>query len=239
MALGLGAILSGIGLVKGFLDGNSAKKKANAANKRANALTNRQVALFDMLQGIVEAADKGGAFDPERQIAQLEKDTARYEALDMGNTAGALRVSGYRQGDSEIGNRLDAVKLKYRNDLDTMREGIRRQSFFDRLNAYNSINPGLLSAGINQANQNAANAQAQANANSPLNLVSSIMPFLGREGGGSSGTGNANTSSTSNWALPVSYNVRDNNWGTGWMQDSVSSGKRKPWQLDVSYRGGR
>lgn len=99
------------------------------------ALTQRQIALFDSLQARYQQMKGSGAFDPTKRLEQLDADTARYEGRDAGNLAGSLRVAGYRAGDSEIGNRLDAVKTKYRAEREGLANDIRRQSTNDELAA--------------------------------------------------------------------------------------------------------
>ncbi len=232
----IGEIIAGLGLVNSLIQGNNARRDANRAAAKTESLTDRKLRLFELLQSIVENADKAGQFDPQTQINQLEKDTAKYEGLDLGNLAGALRVAGYRPGDSEIGTRLDAVKQKYRSELDTAREQIRRQSFIDKLNAYSAINPSLLDSSIqNSSNRESLARQQQANFN-PINFLGSMMPYL-EPRSSTTTTKSAAQAPDSKWSLPVSYNDPRN--GMGFMLDPVSSGRRKPWELAVSYRGGR
>lgn len=172
LTLGIGAA----GVIGNIIGNSGAQRAANRAAADARRLTDRQVKLFDQILGFADQARERGDFDPEQRIAGLERDMARYEGRDMGNTAGALRTAGYRPGDSELGTRLDAVKLKYRADLDRMRLDERRKALFDMLGAYNASNPqGLNTAiGYQQGQQQMALGQMQ----NPGQLFASIMPFL-------------------------------------------------------------
>jgi len=175
-------LLSLIPSVIGLISNQGAQKSANKAANRGKKLEDKQVQLFDTILQLVQQADQNGQFNPEQQIKQLEDDTAKYEQRDMGNLAGALRVAGYKPGDSEIGKRLDAVKTNYRTQLDSMRTNLRRGAFTDRLNAYQQVNPGMLNQGIN----NAYNSQLMAlgQMQNPAGLFGAMMPFLqGKQSG--------------------------------------------------------
>lgn len=173
-----------------LISGKGANKKAQRASDKAGAyakeLEKRAVKLYDLLLANAEKADLSGAFDPEKRIAALEKDTARYESRDSGNLGGALASAGYKVGDSEIGVRLDAVKSKYRNFLDTMRDQIRQQAFFDKQAAYSSANPGMLNAAIGGARGEQQNALARLQ--NPSGFLGSFLPTLA---GGAGRGGNA------------------------------------------------
>lgn len=166
VSAGLGAV----SLISGKNANKSARNEANQAGQMSKALEQRVIKLWDVMFARAQQAEAGGEFDPERRIAALEKDTGRYESRDMGNLAGALRVSGYKQGDSEIGTRLDAVKGKYRSFLDTMRNEIRDKSWWDQQNAYASASPGMLNAPM----QSVANRRDQA-----LGQIQNPAGFLG------------------------------------------------------------
>lgn len=223
-----GLVLGGLSLINNIIQGNKAQKSANNAAKRAGKLTDRQVALFDQMLGMVNAADASGQFDPTRRLDQLRTDTAEYEGRDLGNLAGAMKVAGYRPGDTEIGGRLDAVKLKYRQDYNRMANDIRDSTFASKIAAYSAINPSQLNSAISQANRSQEMAMAQANANNPANFLGALMPFLnGGGGGGGGGTATPNMSlgtggymnfqpgvgyepggGANGWQLPVAWNPR-------------------------------
>lgn len=174
----LSAGLSAVSLISGKNSNKKAQSTADKAQKSNKRLEDRAVKLFDVLFSGAEKAVQSGVFDPERKIAQLEKDTGEYESRDLGNLAGALTTAGYQPGDSEIGVRLDAVKGKYRKFLDTMREEIRSKSFFEQQQAYQSANPSYLQPAIQGNNQTAQNALAsqQNPAGFLANLLPSLMP---------------------------------------------------------------
>jgi len=195
----------------GLLSQNEANRKAqsgaDAARRSQDRLLDRQVQWYDDLLNIARRAEKDGQFDPEKQIAQLEADTARYESRDMGNTAGALRTAGYRPGDSELGRQLEAVKLKYRQNLDSMRAGMRRQALFDMIGAYSAANPGVLNAGIASAGQQQQLAMGQQT--NPAGLFGALMPFLERKGpvGTPPFNPNAGTTSAGNSVFGIDFSA--------------------------------
>lgn len=112
-----------------------AKNMAEMSQQLQAELAGRQVALFDRIQKRYEEMKAGGAFSPEKRLDQLDKDTAQYEGRDLGNLAGAMRVAGYRAGDSEVGGRLDAVKGKYRSERERLANQIRREATNDEMAA--------------------------------------------------------------------------------------------------------
>lgn len=172
----VGALL-GLG---GFLSGNAEnareRKKAEKAQKQQDEMLRRQQELQDMFLGFARGADKAGQFDPSMRLAQLDDDTARYEARDSGNLAGALRVAGYKAGDSEIGTRLDSVKVKYRGQREQMADQIRQQAFGQKMAAYGAANPGDLNPSIQVYGQRAQDARGRIG--NPAGLLGAIMPFL-------------------------------------------------------------
>ena len=158
-----------------------AGRRADNAQKGQDALIGRQTDLFDRLFSMVQDADAGGAFDPTKTLQQMDKDTAQYEARDSGNLAGALRTAGYRPGDSEIGNRLDSVKLKYREERERMGEEIRTGALRNKLAAYAGINPSGLNQGIAVMGQREANYRNQVQ--SPGGILQGLSPYLAGQPG--------------------------------------------------------
>jgi hypothetical protein len=168
--LGVASLASGISGNKG------AKKAADSAGNSQKQLAKRQVDLFDTIMAAVKGADSQGFFNPDKQLAQLEADTSRYESRDMGNTAGALRVAGYRPGDSEIGLNLGAIKSKYKLDFQRQSNDIRNNSLFNKLNAYGAAN------GVNLGQSMQVYGQQQQYANSqrqnPAGMFASLAPYF-------------------------------------------------------------
>jgi hypothetical protein len=189
--MGIDPITAGLGL-GGLLMQNEQNRKSNNAQKDArkgqDALMQRQIDLFDMLQRVVTDADKGGQFDPERQIAQLDKDVAKNQGRDMGNLGAGMSAAGYRPGDSEIGTRMDSVGLKYRDYRNRTANDIRTNSFLRKLQAYQGIGGQQLNPALSVYGQREHDAMGSMG--NPSNFFSSIMPFLnkpqqqGQQGGG-------------------------------------------------------
>lgn len=172
----LPAILGAVGL----LNQHEQQRKANRGAADAQAMQaeflKRRTDLQDKLMAAYDTADKGGQFDADAQIAANDKLSLADQAEDTANQAGALRVSGYRPGDSEIGIRQDAVNVKYQRERDEMRTGLRRQSFFDRINALRATDVGAAETGLQVASQN----QARSDRSQPDwgGFFSSVLPFL-------------------------------------------------------------
>lgn len=172
----ISAGLSAVSLISGKNSNKKAESDASKARKSSQRLEDRVVDLWDTLFKRAQDAEKSGTFDPEKRIAALEKNTAEYESRDLGNLAGALTVAGARPGDSEVGTRLDAVKVKYRKFLDNMRDEIRTSSFWDQQNAYMSANPSYLSGAM----QGSANREqtALSQVQNPAGFLQNLLPSL-------------------------------------------------------------
>lgn len=158
-------VSAAVGVI-GSVIGAKENKKARA---KQDALAQRYIQLFDTLFGKTAEAERRGFFDPASRLALLNRETAFYEGRDLGNLAGALRIAGYRPGDSEIGTRLDAVKAKYRLAREKMADEIRRQSFADLLSAYASANPQALNAPL---------ALYSSRMQDPTAFFQALMPYL-------------------------------------------------------------
>lgn len=191
MGFSLGNILGGLGGVASVITGNplfgaiggaiggmSANEEERRRQQRhesaAERLTRRQSEIFEMALKAVQDADAAGTWDPEKQIAQLDKDFGAYESRDAGNLAGALRVGGHIAGDSEIGTRLDSVKRQYRTERDRLATGLRRDLPLARAAAYAGVasGTGALNPGIGY------HSGQQANIQNPTNFLASVMPYL-------------------------------------------------------------
>lgn len=172
--------LAGASMIGGKNANNKARKEADAAGRTSQALEQRMTKLWDIMFARAQQAEAGGEFDPEKRIAALETDTARYESKDLGNLSGAMRTFGYKKGDSEVGNRLDAVKTKYRSYLDSMRNEIRNNAWFDQQRAYQSV--GDLSGPMQNANNRQANARGRIQ--SPAMFLQNFLPAFRGTGGG-------------------------------------------------------
>jgi len=176
MAFPFAAVLGGASLIAGLVANEQQRKAARSAANSQRALVARQLALFDAMEKRVKDMEASGAFDPTKALENMEKQTAKYESRDMGNLAGALRVAGYRPGDSEIGARLDSVKTAYRDFLDTKRVEIPRMYNADKLAAYGSLNSGALNSGIEVFGRNRDLALAQIQ--NPAGFLAAWIPFL-------------------------------------------------------------
>jgi hypothetical protein len=155
---------------------NKARKDAKKASGKQSELIKRQTELFDTIRGIVGDYDKSGGFDPEKQIAQLGKDTEYYSSRDMGNTAGAARTLGYRPGDTGPLKQLRSIDSAYKLKYGQEANRIRTSAFADKLSAYRAIDPSSLNPGIQSYGQQAQAAQSQQGGLGGLAGV--VQPFL-------------------------------------------------------------
>ncbi|HMS54218.1 MAG TPA: hypothetical protein PKA27_02360 [Fimbriimonadaceae bacterium] len=166
--------------IAGLAMQSEASRKAGNAEAEARAqqasIYERRRKLFDTLFGAVEGADNAGFFDPTKRIAALREFDRQDEALETGNTAAGLRVAGYRPGDSEIGQRLDAVSVKHKRNRDELTLDETRRSFFDKIGAYSSVNASLLDPEL--AGSESRISQARSSQGGFGTLLSSLMPFL-------------------------------------------------------------
>lgn len=195
------AVLGAVGLYQN----EQARKDQKKAMNRSKKAEDRSRDVFEMLMGIVQDADKGGQFDPEKYIAQLETDDQRNQKTELDNIGGAARIMGYKPGDSVPQQTLSYAVERRKKSLDTLKTDLRRQTFLDKLNAYGSVNPGYLNPQI-QGGYNAA-AAAGSRIQNPANFLGSVMPYLG--GGNKGGAGPVPVpgvpTTTGKWKLPVSY----------------------------------
>lgn len=135
---------------------------AEEANANQKELIKRQTALFDEILGMVKGADASGQFDPSAQLLKLDQDIQKGQTSDMEALSGAMRVAGYKPGDSEIGAQLRGVQKNYADRRLTMGQAIRDSAFDRKLNAYRGVDTQSLNPGIQTYGQQAANASARA-----------------------------------------------------------------------------
>lgn len=194
------AVLGAVGLYQN----EQARKDAKKAQGRAMKAEDRARALYEMLLEKVQEYDKAGGFDPEKYIAQLEKDDQRNQAIELENIGGAARVMGYKPGDSVPQQTLGYAVERRKKSLDTLKTDLRRQAFLDKLNAYGSINPGLLNPQI-QGGYAAMN-NAQGRIQNPAGFLQAVMPYLAQGGGTQAPPAAPQANPVRDWRLPVAYN---------------------------------
>lgn len=175
VGLGVASLASGMSGNKG------AQKAAASAAKSQKDLAKRQAMLFDTIFNTVKGADQQGFFNPDKRLEQLTADSAKYSGLDQGNTAGAMRVAGYKPGDSEIGLNLGAIKNKYALDWQRQANDIRNQSMQNKLNAYGAAGGVNLGGAMQVYGQQQQNAMSQMQ--NPGGLLASLAPFMQKQPG--------------------------------------------------------
>ena len=154
--------LSGLGMIAGKDQARGQELIAEEANANQKELIKRQTALFDQILGMVKGADASGQFDPSAQLLKLDQDIQKGQTSDMEALSGAMRVAGYKPGDSEIGAQLRGVQKNYADRRLTMAQAIRDNAFDRKLNAYRGVDTQSLNPGIQTYGQNAATANQNA-----------------------------------------------------------------------------
>jgi hypothetical protein len=179
-------IPAGMGLLGTLMGSEENRKNRNAmndANAAKNALIGRQTDLFDQIRGIVMRAQQSGQFDPNKRIAQMDADVNRAQKNDLNALSGAMKVSGYKPGDSEIATRQGAVQASYKAKRAALANDIRNNSFREQLEAFRAIDPTSLNPGISAAQNDYMNARSSmVNPASGLMAMMSAIPF-GQKGG--------------------------------------------------------
>lgn len=173
MAAALPWVVAGVGAMQAQDQNRRANRQVDEGMDLQREQARRERELYELLLGKLDDAEGAGVFNPETAIAQLDKDMAEYEGRDTGNQAGALRIAGYRPGDSEVVNRSDAIKLKYRGERDRQASAIRRDLPLARIQAYSALkSPSLAGIGANISNAGMARMQ------DPSAMFQYIMPYL-------------------------------------------------------------
>lgn len=169
----LSAALTGLSALAGHEQNRKAQKQVDEGNRLQSDQAAKEREIYQMLLSAIQDAEGAGVFSPETQIAQLDKDRALFEGTDRANTAGAMRIAGFRPGDSEIGNRQDAIGIKYQADRDRQATDIRQRLPMARIQAY----AGLRSPQTAQIGGDIAN-QGRSRMTDLTGLFSSIQPYL-------------------------------------------------------------
>jgi hypothetical protein len=175
MAAALPLILAGGQAYMSNQQNEMAGRKADDAKRGQDELLKEQLGLFKMMKETVLTMDKLGQFDPEKQIAQLDKDVSKNQGRDMGNLGAGLSAAGYRPGDSEIGTRMDAIALKHRDYRDRLATDIRANAATQKLNAYGMLNGGQLNPGIGAYGNRMESVQQPP---SSAEFYQALMPFF-------------------------------------------------------------
>lgn len=164
-----------LGLLGQGKGNKSAQNSANKADAAQQAVLERVMKLFDIQLGNVQTADKGGQFDPGKQIALADESLQRNEGNARNNLASTNRILGYRPGDSQpqVGDR----KLSEGFDLQRRMQNfdIGQQTFANKMNAYASVNP---SGALNVAQMQGGIAKNYRDQQqNPADLLGSFMKY--------------------------------------------------------------
>lgn len=194
--MSLGAIAGVVGAVSGFMGQQSANSAQRAALEferqkysDQKAITDKYVGIANLIAELTRQRDAAGGFDPEAYIAQAEADTNRVVSRDLGNRTAAMKMAGYRPGDTAYGQQSTEIVRRGVEDLNRKRLEIGRTLFADKLQAYGAAGSmytgansmvGSAGQGYGNALQNDANNKAQNAGAGTGDLIASIMPYLAR-----------------------------------------------------------
>lgn len=144
----------------------------------------RLQALNQLLMDRVQAAERGGLFDPEAAAKRYETDTLKRQERQTQILGAGLANAGYSGGDSEVRYQLGKATARNERELQTGMEDARRGSLVQLLGAYNATNPATLSSAGNLIGQSNA-SQMLWNSGQQMqpdwaSYAQSVVPYLGR-----------------------------------------------------------
>lgn len=229
-----GAVLGGLGLISGWLQNQQANSQANKARKAAqNAqmmaleqsqpLIDRQIKFFDTLFGKVQDAEAGGQFDPSGFIRRLDLENDRLSDERLKQMTGAAKRLGFAPGDSRIFDLITSSQSKSMADRDRLSSQLKRDLFFDKINAYAGVPVQNLGNAVNQLRGlygDQTNLQlgmmnhAQSQMQNPAGFLGSIMPFL-----------------------QPSSNASNNQWNIDWLRQNQQGWMPQGWNFGPTNPG--
>lgn len=121
-----------------------AAKAADRAGKGQEKIANRIVDLFDEMLAKVKGYESSGGFDPEKQLALADEQSAQARGQDLANDASTAKILGYRTGDTVPLDRMKATNEQYDLQRRQQRYDIRQNAFGRLLTAYQAVNPNSL-----------------------------------------------------------------------------------------------
>lgn len=206
MANAIPELLGGVGLLSGFLNNQSARSDANnARNSALNAqqmallqsqpLIDRQVKFFDDFMKMVKDAESSGQFDSGGFIRRLDIDRDRNQDEQLRRISGTAKRLGFAPGDTRIFDLITATESKSQGERDRLASQMRRDLFFDKINAYSGVPVQGLGNIVNQYRGFASDQtglqlgfmnQAFGRMSNPSSFFQSMLPFFQNRG-----TGNA------------------------------------------------
>lgn len=172
--------LGGISALQGYEQNRKAGKRADEMGRMQRAIMQRAMALFDRMMG--EAESSAGQMNAENQITDMTKRVGKYESDDLASSAAAMRIAGYKPGDSENLLRLGSVHGRWKEFLGTEVNRLNRQNVFDRMSVLGMVNPSGLGLASNIAGQQ--QGLALGGMQDPTDFFRSLMPFMNKKDGG-------------------------------------------------------
>jgi|GEM_PF-5985759 len=131
---GTAAVVSaGIGAL-GSIFGGRRSSASKMSKKTAKWLYN----LANEMLAETQAAKKAGVFDPDKIMREMRN--LAYDQMQgaTNRAAGALRIAGYRPGDTPMDNTLSGIAASYAKEIGNKASAIRQNSLMNLLQAYNS-----------------------------------------------------------------------------------------------------
>jgi hypothetical protein len=177
---GVDPISAGLGAVS-LISGKNQQRRAQSSANRAQAteaeMIRRATEFMDLMLGKAKEAEGQGLFDPEKRFGEMRGTIDRENNMASAQLAGDLRIAGGHPGERAVTTRLAGLKESQISKLALLKDALKQESFFNKLQAYGAANPaqlGSLSAGI--AGNQATRAYGQMP--NPTGFFQSIMPFM-------------------------------------------------------------
>lgn len=181
---------------------------AQARNEaiRAEAMAGMEQ-FYAQMREIVDRQRSEGVYSADRRIETAKGQIADLEGRDMGNLAATMATAGMKPGDSEMGTRLDSVKMKNQQYFNDAVNQIMGSVAAEELNAENMTRPdGVLQAAGLSTTGGAQDTgtllqlaqQIRSRQQNPAALLQMMMESFGG-GGGGGGTVQANGGQRMPW----------------------------------------
>lgn len=153
----------------------AANQQQQALNMQ-NEVLRRRNELFDQLKGLIAQADSNGVYDPQKrwESARAVMDFDQKRAQEA--SAGASAALGYRPGDTAPLDAQKGISESYGIKRGALQNDIFRQSWADKLGAYQGLLGDVPMEGLNVGAQRYGMAQNQMQDMS--GLFSALMPLF-------------------------------------------------------------
>lgn len=172
-------VTAGLGAAS-LISGKSAQKKASkqaaSAQNLERMMAQRAAKLFDVLMGKAEEFEAQGGFDPDARFDEMRKTVDREYDMAASRLGGDLRIAGGKPGERAVVSRLAGLRGKQVEALTRLKDQLKQESFFNKLQAFSAANPGAPLGAANVFGRQADRAYGQMP--DPTAFFQSMMPFM-------------------------------------------------------------